>query len=86
MLGFQKARLPVEGQSASSMSASGSLIPTTATEEDYYVLMEERIDVREFETVMNIIFNLQETLHTMPPLLFQKADEPSTGTINKQAL
>jgi PUB domain len=53
MLGFQKARLPVEG-----MSASGSLLSAQGPEEDYYVLMEDRIDIREFETVMSVITSL----------------------------
>lgn len=37
-------------------------------EEEFYVLIEERIDVREFEKVMNIITNLLKTLPTLPPL------------------
>jgi hypothetical protein len=37
-------------------------------EEEYYVLTEERLDIREFDKVIDIIANLLKTLPTLPPL------------------
>ena len=44
-------------------------------EEDYYVLLEERIEIREFQTVMDVISNLIKTLNDLPPLLYPKEDQ-----------
>ena len=37
-------------------------------DEEYYLLMEERLDIREFEKVINIIATLLKTLPMLPPL------------------
>jgi hypothetical protein len=60
LLGFQRALLPppemIEGGDA------------YVSLEDYYVLLDDRLDVREFETLITIIDQLQVNLKNLPPL------------------
>lgn len=54
LLGFVKARLVPEGPGG--------------TEEDYLALMEERLDIREFVTMVNVISYIQTNLSQMPSM------------------
>lgn len=63
LLGFQKALLPPEQQ---VLPENNVIQQLGQPDEEYYVLVEDRLDVREFEIVINVMSTLLKTLPTLP--------------------
>lgn len=60
-------------------------------EDDYYMLIDERIDLREFELVLSVIDTLLQNMHTLPqlskpPIEYIPAKEGGAASQQKQSM